>query len=198
MAETKYKKLFGLLGVAALLAAGGTLTGCASAPTEKAASGSQGGGTEESAASSQSESGQGAAGASDQSGGGQASSADQTAGGKQAATKAPAAKPAAAEPAKPDISGSDVVSIENRMKLFPRVLWHSHTNTYRFYVGTVLFAEYGPYDDTFEVMTDNADHKNLVCKYSPDKGWQVTGKASGQTCDGLLKKMDLFLNNPFS
>lgn len=188
MAETNYKKLLGLTGTTALLVAGLTLAGCASAPEKKAAEGAGGGAKQEAA------SGQGQAEKGESSQTGEASS--ESSGGAQKTAKA--AKPAKAAPPKPDISGSDVTAVENKMKLFPRVLWHSHTNTYRFYVGTVLFAEYNPYDDVFQVMTDNADRKNLVCKYSPGKGWQVKGKSKGQTCEGLLKEMNDFLTNPYS
>ncbi len=207
MAETNYKKLLGLMGGAALLVAGFALTGCASAPEKEGAQGAEGGATQEAAASdqgqaskgeaSQGDASQGTEGGADQSGAG-SSSQEAAGGGKEADKTAQAAKPAKAEPPKPDISGSDVTAVENKMKLFPRVLWHSHTNTYRFYVGTVLFAEYSPYDDTFQVMTDNADQKNLVCKYAPGKGWQVEGKSKGATCEDLLKKMNDFLTHPFS
>ncbi|HKJ22893.1 MAG TPA: hypothetical protein VKA13_07375 [Gammaproteobacteria bacterium] len=201
MAETNYKKLLGLMGGAALLVAGFALTGCASAPEKEGAQGAEGGAAQEGTASAQGqaskgEASQGTEGGADQSGAG--SSQEAAGGGKGADKTAQAAKPAKAEPPKPDISGSDVTAVENKMKLFPRVLWHSHTNTYRFYVGTVLFAEYSPYDDTFQVMTDNADQKNLVCKYAPGKGWQVEGKSKGATCEDLLKKMNDFLTHPFS
>ena len=80
------------------------------------------------------------------------------------------------------------------MKNYPRILWHSRDNTYRFYVGTVVFAEYNPFKNTFMIMTDNADHKNLVCKYDPDGGWKVEGSVQGASCRGLLKEMDGYLS----
>jgi len=190
MAETNYKKLLGLMGGTALLAVGLTLSGCASAPEKKAAEGGA-----KSEAASSSDQGQSSQGEATQTSGGEAATGS-AGSGKKAAKAAP--KPAKAEAPKPDISGSDVTAVENKMKVFPRVLWHSHTNTYRFYVGTVLFAQYNPFDETFEVMTDNADRKNLVCKYAPDKGWKVEGKSKGQTCDGLLKRMNDYLAHPFS
>lgn len=180
MAQIPYKKLLGLVSATALL----LLAGCAAAPEHQAA------GTE---------AGKAAAASQGQSSRGEAKQASQTApaasGGKGAAK---AAARAEAAPATPDIPGSDVISLEQKMKLFPRVLWHSHTNTYRFYVGTVLFAEYNPFTDTFTVMTDNANLKNLVCTYTPTKGWQVKGSAKGQTCNSLLKTMNDYLTHPYS
>ena len=110
------------------------------------------------------------------------------------ATAKTTAAPAPAAPAKPSISGSDVNTIEEKMKNYPRILWHSRDNTYRFYVGTVVFAEYNPFKNTFMIMTDNADHKNLVCKYDPDGGWKVEGSVQGASCRGLLKEMDGYLS----
>ncbi len=112
----------------------------------------------------------------------------------KAADKTATAAPAAAAPEKPSISGSDVNAIEQKMAHYPRILWHSRDNTYRFYVGTVVFAEYNPFKNTFMIMTDNADRKNLVCKYDSDSGWKVEGSSQGASCKGLLNEMDEYLS----
>lgn len=193
MADINYKKLLQVISATALLLGGLALTGCASAPEHKAAEGAAKGAKQEAAGSGQGEASQGA-----KSGGqSNAASSEASGGGGESAKAAAKTAPPKAEP-KPDISGTDVTAIENKMKHFPRVLWHSHTNTYRFYVGTVLFAEYSPYDETFMVMTDNGDQKNLVCKYAPGKGWKVEGKSKGETCKTLLREMNDFLTHPYS
>ncbi len=112
----------------------------------------------------------------------------------KAGDKTAAAAPAAPAAEKPSISSSDVNAIEQKMAHYPRILWHSRDNTYRFYVGTVVFAEYNPFKNTFMIMTDNADRKNLVCKYDPDSGWKVEGSSQGASCKGLLSEMDGYLS----
>lgn len=175
MADMKIK-LVGLVSVLTL-----ALAGCAT--SHKKAEGAAAAG--EQPAASQGEA----------SSGGESTSAQQAAGGgAKTGDKTAAAAPAPVQPAKPSISGSDVTAIEEKMKHYPRILWHSRDNTYRFYVGTVLFAEYNPFKNTFMIMTDNADHKNLVCKYAPDSGWKAEGTTKGATCRGLLNEMGGYLS----
>lgn len=178
MADMRFK-LVGLVSVLTL-----ALAGCAT--SHKKAEGATGG--EQAAAQGEAsgggESAPAEAAAKPEAAGGEAKTGDKTA----------TAAPAPAAPAKPSISGSDVNAMEQKMAHYPRILWHSRDNTYRFYVGTVVFAEYNPFKNTFMIMTDNADRKNLVCKYDPDNGWKVEGSSKGATCNGLLNKMDGYLS----
>jgi hypothetical protein len=180
MADMKFK-LVGLISVLTL-----ALAGCAT--SHKKAEGAAG--SEQPAAAQAEASGGGEGAPAAAAAGGEAKTGDKTA---AAAAPAPA-KPAPAAPSKPSISGSDVNTIEQKMAHYPRILWHSRDNTYRFYVGTVVFAEYNPFKDTFMIMTDNADHKNLVCKYTPDGGWKVEGGSKGVTCSSLLDEMNGYLS----
>ena len=176
-----------LLALAAASALG--IAGCASHPKKpdeaaatpasgQAAAADQGGQTQPLPASTEAK-------GSDQ-GGGQAA-----AGGT---AKAAAATPAPPPAAKPSLSAEDLATLEDELKHYPRVLWHSHDDTYQFYVGTVLFARYDPYKDVFTISTDNADHKDMVCTHDPGAGWKVDGQAKGTTCQNLLKQLSAYLS----
>jgi hypothetical protein len=177
MADMKFK-LVGLVSILTL-----ALAGCATShkKTEGAAGAEQPAAQGEATAGAEAAPAEGAAQPEAESGG-------------AGATSAAAPAPAPVQPAKPNIPASDVSAIEDKMKNYPRILWHSRDNTYRFYVGTVVFAEYNPFKDTFMVMTDNADHKNLVCTYDPNGGWKAEGSVKGASCKGLLQVMDAFLS----
>lgn len=184
MADKRYR-LLGLVCAMTLV-----LSGCGTLFKHKAAAAT--GTAKESTAStpSQPPSGQASTGTSGQP---EAAAAPAEQGTKPEAKPSP--QPAA--PA-PNVPATDLASLIEKMKTFPRVLWHSHDDTYQFYVGTVLFAKYDPYKDIFTIRTDNADLKNLVCEHDPDKGWKVAGSSKGVTCKGLLNEMDDYLSHPYS
>lgn len=128
-------------------------------------------------------------------GNGQAAATGQAAGAAAptAAKTAAAAPPPPPPPPTPSASAADLATLEDKLKHYPRILWHTHDDTYQFYVGTVLFARYDPYKDVFTISTDNADLKNLVCTHQPDTGWKVDGQIKGASCDKLLKELSGYL-----
>lgn len=164
------------------------LSGCAGAP-EKAAEGDAAAGQAADSGDAQGDGGENTAPA------GEGGDQQAAAGDAEQATQTAAAEP---PPAKPDISTSEVSTVIESMKHHPRVLWDSSANAYRFYVGTIVFAEYNPSNDTFTVRTDNADLNNLVCTHTPGDGWQVDGAQQGTSCNDLMNRLNQLLERTVS
>ncbi|HHM06475.1 MAG TPA: hypothetical protein ENJ19_12165 [Gammaproteobacteria bacterium] len=95
------------------------------------------------------------------------------------------------------IPPADVIAAIKRMQHHPRVLWHSASSEYIYYVGGLLNAKYNPASQHLAIFSDPRQGENKLCEYSASGEMlepQADDAAALTTCNELVGKLNNFLS----
>ncbi len=95
----------------------------------------------------------------------------------------------------PLIPAPDIINISKKLSRHHNTQWHSHSSTYRLYLGGHLNAEYSQEKDLLTIREDN-NGGGLTCKYSTRDGELTNAEQDKMTaCNTLAGKLQTYLKN---
>ncbi|VAW88403.1 hypothetical protein MNBD_GAMMA17-2237 [hydrothermal vent metagenome] len=95
------------------------------------------------------------------------------------------------------IATPDILNIVKKLNVHGNTLWHSHSSTYRLYLGGHLNTIYSQEKALLTISTDkNGNGPDLTCEYSTRHGGLENVKADKVTaCNTLANKLQTYLEN---